>query len=144
MNSIMFSTNIFFKNATIDENSSEHKLVCEFDIDKSTSIHDIKLKLSERGNIDLCGIEYIVDGYTNKKFYGYTRIESVEQVDSVTDGYDRCKLVLGYPTMDEFIPLMCKILSEMRDSNDSINASINSVYAQSTSDIRLLMMNSLK
>ena len=142
MNSVMFSSNIFFKNATIEEDSSNHKLVCEFDVDKTISIHDINLKLSERGNIDLCGIQYIVDGYEEKRFYGYTKIESIQQVDSITDGYDRCKLTLCYPTIDEFIPFVCKVISELKDSNELTAASVNSVYAQSTSDIRLLLMNS--
>ena len=142
MNSIMFSSNIFFKNATIEEDSSSHKLTCEFDVDKSMSIHDINRKLSERGNIDLCGIQYIVDGYEEKRFYGYTKIDSIQQIDSITDGYDRCRLILCYPPIDEFIPFVCKVLSDLRDFNESTSASINSVYAQSTSDIRLLLMNS--
>ena len=144
MNSVVFSSRNFFKNAVLEEDSNSHKLICEFDLKKDISIHDIRVRLMENDGVDLYNIEYVVDGDVDKTYYGYTIIESIEQIDTIDEGYDRCRLTLRYPDLNELIPILFKSLVNLNIDGESINANIGGIYAQVTSDLRVLMMDSLK
>lgn len=144
MNSVVFSSKFFFKNAILSENLESHKLICEFDLKENMSIHDITSRLMENDGTDLYSIEYIIDGEVNKVYYGYIVIDSVEQIDTINEDCVRCKLILRYPVLDELIPILFRSLVSLNIDGESTNANIGGVYAQVTSDLRILMMDSLK
>lgn len=143
MDSIVFSSKNFFKNAVVLENQDLHTLTCEFDINKDISIHDINSRLMQNDGVDLYNVEYVVDGDVNKTYYGYTIIDSIEQIDTITEGYVRCRVVLRYPTLNELIPMIFKSLVKLNTDGETTNADMGGMYAQVTSDLRVLIMESL-